>query len=63
VFALSNPKTQAECTAQQCYEGTNGLAIFGSGTAFEPVTVNGVTHSPGQVRAPQFVAAATALAS
>jgi len=49
VFALSNPKSQAECTAEAIYNQTKGRAIFGSGTYFEPVTVGGVTHAPGQV--------------
>jgi len=49
VFALSNPKTQAEITAERCYEFTKGAAIFGSGTRFDAVTVNGKTREPGQV--------------
>jgi malate dehydrogenase (oxaloacetate-decarboxylating)(NADP+) len=49
IFALSNPKTQAEITAENCYRWTDGAAIFGSGTHFDPVSVNGTTHSPGQV--------------
>lgn len=49
VFALSNPKTQAEITAANCYNWTNGRAIFGSGTHFDAVTVNGKELSPGQV--------------
>ena len=34
IFALSNPKTQAEITAADCYKFSNGKAIFGSGTRF-----------------------------
>uniref|UniRef100_A0A7S0JDS5 Malic enzyme n=1 Tax=Calcidiscus leptoporus TaxID=127549 RepID=A0A7S0JDS5_9EUKA len=49
VFALSNPKSQAECTAEDCYKFSQGKAIFGSGTRFEPVTLDGVTRDPGQV--------------
>eukprot|EP00929_Paragymnodinium_shiwhaense_P010373 TRINITY_DN1149_c0_g3_i1.p1 TRINITY_DN1149_c0_g3~~TRINITY_DN1149_c0_g3_i1.p1 ORF type:complete len:630 (-),score=209.56 TRINITY_DN1149_c0_g3_i1:304-2193(-) len=49
IFALSNPKTQAEITAENCYKWTNGRAIFGSGTYFDPVTVSGKKLSPGQV--------------
>jgi len=49
MFALSNPKTQAEATAKDVYEWSGGRCIFGSGTSFEPVTVNGRTHAPGQV--------------
>lgn len=49
VFALSNPKTQAECTAQACYDFSKGQAIFGAGTFFDAVVVNGRKHQPGQV--------------
>lgn len=49
VFALSNPKTQAECTAADCYKFTDNKAIYGAGTYFEPVTVEGKERCPGQV--------------
>lgn len=49
VFALSNPKTQAEMTAEQCYKYTGGKAIFGSGTRFDKVQVDGKMRDPGQV--------------
>merc|ERR1712216_68427 len=49
IFALSNPKTQAEVTATNCYTWSDGKAIYGSGTQFDPVTHNGRTHHPGQV--------------
>mmetsp|Transcript_57357 Transcript_57357/g.134262 ORF Transcript_57357/g.134262 Transcript_57357/m.134262 type:complete len:617 (+) Transcript_57357:60-1910(+) len=49
IFALSNPMTQAEITAEDCYAFSDGKAIFGSGTKFPPVTVQGVTRTPGQV--------------
>jgi len=49
VFALSNPKSQAEVTAEDCYNWSYGQAIFGSGTQFDPVTVSGRTYSPGMV--------------
>lgn len=49
IFALSNPRTQAEITAHDCYEFSGGKAIFGSGTRFESEMVNGKRREPGQV--------------
>jgi malate dehydrogenase (oxaloacetate-decarboxylating)(NADP+) len=49
IFALSNPKTQAEITAADCYKFSGGKAIYGSGTRFPEEVVNGKLREPGQV--------------
>ena len=48
VFALSNPTSKAECTAEQAYAWTAGRAIFACGSIAAPVTFSKRTHAPGQ---------------
>jgi len=48
VFALSNPTSKAECSAEEAYCHTRGRAVFACGSPYDPVAFDGKMFVPRQ---------------
>uniref|UniRef100_A0A1A9WHE5 Malic enzyme n=1 Tax=Glossina brevipalpis TaxID=37001 RepID=A0A1A9WHE5_9MUSC len=66
IFAMSNPPSKAECTAEAAFKYTRGKCIFASGSPSSPIEHEGKTYYTTQVNSlygfPGVVMGATACA-